>query len=103
RLVSVAKKQKADRTRPSVPNFMPFVVSSLGDLAPKAFEVQEWLVSQYKRKCHSEGPRLDGCTVAERVREFRHSLKLGIQVAVAVGTGTMIQAAGRAWRGLGPA
>jgi hypothetical protein len=103
RLVSVAKKQKADGTRTSIPTFAPFVVSSLGDLAPKAYEVQEWIVAQYKRKCHSEGRRSDGCTVAERVREFRHSLKIGIQVAVAVGTATMVQSAGRAWRGLGPA
>ena len=101
RLMVVAKKQKTDRIRTTVPTFYPFVVSSLGELAPKAYEVQEWIVAQFKRKCHNEGRRSDGCTVAERVRDFRHRLKTNVQMAIAVGTATMIQNAGQSWHGLG--
>ncbi len=103
RLVTVAKKQKVDGTRTSVPTFYPFVVSSCGELAPKAYEVQEWLVIQYKRKCVKEGRRRDGRTTTELVRDFRHRLKMAVQTAAAVGIGLMIQNAGVAWRGLGPA
>ena len=103
RLVTVAKKQKADGTRTSIPTFAPFVVSDCGELAPKAYDVQEWLVKQYRLKCSKEGRRADGCTTVELVRQFRHSLKMGVQMAVAAGLGTMMQFAGLAWRGLGPA
>ncbi len=101
RLVTVAKKQKSDGTRSSIPTFAPFVVSDCGELGPKAFDVQEWIVSQYRLKCCKEGRRADGCTTVDRVRQFRHRLKMGVQVAVACGLGTMIQFAGLSWRGLG--
>jgi hypothetical protein len=100
RLVTVAKKQKADGTRTSIPNFAPFIVSDCGELAPKAYDIQEWIVSQYRLKCCKEGRRSDGCTTVDRVRRFRHSLKMGVQTAVAAGLGTMIQFAGLSWRGL---
>ena len=90
-------------SRTSVPTFAPFVVSACGELAPKAYDLQEWLVTQYKRKCSKDGRRSDGWTTAELARRFRHSLKMGVQTAVAAGIGTMIQTAGQSWRGLGPA
>jgi hypothetical protein len=103
RLVTVAKKQKADGTRTSIPTFAPFVVSNCGELAPRAYDVQEWIVTQYRLKCCKEGRRSDGCTTVELVRQFRHRLKIGVQTAVAAGLGTMVQFAGLSWRGLGPA
>ncbi len=103
RLVTVAKKQKSDGTRETIPTFAPFIVSDCGELAPKAYDVQEWIVSQYRLKCCKEGRRADGYTTADRVRQFRHRLKIGVQTAVACGLGTMMQFAGMSWRGLGPA
>ena len=90
-------------TRETNPTFAPFIVSDCGELAPKAYDVQEWIVSQYRLKCCKEGRRADGYTTADRVRQFRHRLKIGVQTAVACGLGTMMQFAGMSWRGLGPA
>jgi len=85
----VAKKQKTDGTRTSIPTLAPFVVSACGELAPKAYDLQEWLVTQYKRKCSKNGRRSDGWTTAELVRRSWE-----VQIAVAAGIGTMIQTAG---------
>jgi len=97
----VAKKQHSEGKRISIPKFHPFVVSDCGELAPRAYDLQEWLVEQYRLKCAKAGPRADGCTAPDLVREFRHKLKVAVQVAVAAGLGSMICAAGQPWQGLG--
>ena len=99
----VARKQHAEGKRISIPKFTPFVISDCGELAPKAYELQEWLVEQYRLKCAKSGPRADGCLAADLVREYRHKLKISVQLAVAAGLGAMINAAGQPWQGLGPA
>jgi endogenous inhibitor of DNA gyrase (YacG/DUF329 family) len=101
RLVLVAKKQHSEHKRTSTPKFYPFVVSDCGELAPKAYDLQEWLVEQYRIKCANAGRRADGCTTADLVRQYRHKLKVAVQVAVAAGLGAMICAAGQPWHGLG--
>ena len=63
----------------------------------------EWLVDQYKKKCVKQGSRADGCSTNELVRQFKHRLKIGIQLAIAAGLGAMIQAAGQPWAGIGSA
>ena len=78
-----------------------FFVSDCGELAPLAYDLQEWIVEQFRQKCLREGPRSDGCRPSDRVREFRHKLKVGVQVAVAAGLRSMIQGAGHAWGNLG--
>ena len=97
----VAKKQHSEHKRNTVPKFIPFIVSDCGELAPLAYDLQEWIVEQFRQKCLREGPRSDGCRPSDRVREFRHKLKVGVQVAVAAGLGSMIQGAGHAWGNLG--
>ena len=97
----VAKKQYSERKRTSIPKFSPFIVSDCGELAPMAYNLQEWIVEQYRLKCSRTGPRADGCVAATLVREFRHNLKVNIQFAVAAGLGAMIEAAGQPWQGLG--
>jgi hypothetical protein len=101
RLLMVATKQHSDGKRTSLPTFAPFVVSDLGELAPAAVSLQEWLVDQYRRKLLKYGARADGCSTADLVRTFRHKFKTGIQLAMAAGIGAMIQAAGQPWGGLG--
>ena len=103
RLVMIAAKQHLDGKRASLPVFTPFVVSDFGELAPNAIELQEWLVDQYRRRCVKIGHRSDGCSVQELVQQFRHKLKIGVQLAIAAGLGNMVQAAGQPWGdGLGP-
>ena len=99
RLVLVASKQYTDGKRGTLPTFVPFVVSDLGELAPSAVDLQEWLVNQYRLRCIKLGPRSDGCTTSDLVRSFRHRLKIGVQTAIAAGLGSMIQAAGLPWGG----
>ena len=70
-------------------------------LAPEATALQEWLVEQYRRKCVKHGRRSDGLTSGDLVRQFRHRLKVNVQLAIAAGLGNMIQAAGQPWGGLG--
>ena len=72
-------------------------MSDFGNLAPAAVGLQEWLVDQYRRRCIKLGQRSDGCCLEDLVHQFRHKLKVGIQMAVAVGLGNMIQAAGQPW------
>jgi hypothetical protein len=103
RLVLVAKKQVSEGKRNTLPKFTPFIFSDCGELAPMAYDLQEWIVEQYRRKCASGGHRADGCTVPDLVREFRHKLKVNLQIAVAAGLGAMIQAAGQPWGSLGMA
>ena len=41
RLVMVARKQHADKKRFSLPTFIPFAVSDIGELSPAASDLQE--------------------------------------------------------------
>ena len=101
RLVMVATKQHADGRRASLPSFSPFIVSDLGELAPAATGLQEWIVEQYRLKLKKQGRRDDGCSTSDLVRKFRHKFKVGIQLAIASGLGAMIHSAGQPWGGLG--
>jgi len=67
-------------------------------MAPAAGDLQEWLVNQYKVKCEQAGKRADGCKPADLVRDFRHRLRIGVQMAVAAGCGEMLCRAGQAWK-----
>ena len=97
----VAKKQHADKKRFSLPTFIPFAVSDIGELSPAASDLQEWIVEQYRRKCAKEKSRADGCSTSDLVRQFRHKFKIDIQFAIAAGLGAMIQVAGQPWGDLG--
>jgi hypothetical protein len=101
RLLMVAKKQHMDGKRSSLPSFTPFVVSDFGELSPAAVDLQEWIVEQFRKKCMKHGARADGCSTLDLVRKFRYKFKVAIQFAMAAGLGSMIQAAGQPWGGLG--
>ena len=95
----VAKKQFAEHKRPTIPKFMPFIVSDCGELSPMANDLGDWLVEQYKRKLIKDGTRADGYTTSQLLHRFRHRLKIGVQEAIAAGLGAMICSAGRPWGG----
>ena len=97
RLLQVAKKQTTEKKRKQVPVFSTFAISDYGELAPDAADFTEWLVNQYKLKVERDGKRSDGCKPLELVRDFRHRLRIGIQLAVASGCGEMLCRAGHAW------
>jgi len=95
RLITVAQKQTKEKKRLQTPSFSAFIVSDFGDLSPVALELQEWLVATYAKKCEREGPRADGCSVADLTRAFRWKFRLDIQLAVATGLGGMLLTAGQ--------
>jgi hypothetical protein len=97
RLLLVAKKQALEKKRKQAPTFSTFAVSDYGELAPVAADLQEWLVHQFRLNCERGGKRADGCKTLDLVRDFRHRLRIGIQLAVAAGCGEMLCRAGQAW------
>ena len=103
RLVMVARKQHMDGKRNILPSFVPFIVSDFGELSPAATDLQDWLVDQFRKRCAKQGSRADGCSTNDLLRQFKHRLKIGIQLAIASGLGAMIQAAGQPWAGIGSA
>jgi hypothetical protein len=97
KLLQVAKKQAAEKKRKQAPTFCTFAVSDYGELAPAAADLVEWLTNQFRSKLENEGKRADGCKPLDLVRDFRHRLRIGIQLAIATGCGEMLCRAGRAW------
>ena len=64
------------------------------EIAPQAIVFQEWLVNQFRLKCSRDGSQNNGHTTPDLVRNFRHRFKMSVQVVIAAGMGSMIQAAG---------
>ena len=101
RLLQVAKKQFVEKRRPTLPIFVPFVLADNGELGLDALLLQEWLVDRYKKSNMQQAVN-NGLNPAQVARDYRRSLKLSVQYALASGMGSMISAAGQAWRDLGP-
>jgi hypothetical protein len=95
RLMLVAKKQLHEGKRPIMPEFCPFIISDFGELGVAAENLQEWIVSHYRRRCKLAGTA-DGVPTEEKVRRFRRQFRLGIQLALASGLGQMINFTGQA-------
>ena len=77
-----------------MPAFSPFVIADNGELTPTAISFQEWLVEAYRCKIQQDS-RTDGLTISRLVTDFRHRLKIAVQIALAAGLGVMIAAAGQ--------
>ena len=101
RLLLVAKKQFKEGKRPSLPEFVPFVLADNGELGLDALQLQEWLVDKF-RKANASISSNNGINPNQAARAFRRSLKLSTQYALAIGMGSMISSAGQAWKDLGP-
>jgi hypothetical protein len=97
RLLLIAAKQFREGKRAKMPTFTPYAISNFGELSPAAAELQDWLSDQYRLKCADDGPRADGVTVQERVRNFRYKLLLRTLLVLAAGIGGMMCAAGAPW------
>ena len=93
RLLLVARKQLHEGKRPIMPVFCPFIVSDFGEMGADAENLQEWIISEYRRKCKAMGTA-DGIPIEEKVRRFRRQFKMGIQLALASGLGQMINFTG---------
>jgi hypothetical protein len=94
RLITVANKQFYDGVRPTKPVFMPFAISTAGELGPQAYDLQEWLVQLFRAKCRGTPKRSDGLSSRELVIDYRRRLKSSLQFAMAAGMGQLIAEAG---------
>ena len=94
-IVVIVAKQHLDGKRSTLPTFTPFIASDYGEIAPQAIVFQEWLVNQFRLKCSRDGSKNNGHATPDLVRNFRHRFKMSVQVAIAAGMGSIIQAAGR--------
>jgi hypothetical protein len=93
RLMLVARKQLHEGKRPIMPEFCPFIISDFGEIGLAAENLQEWIVSEYRKRCKETGTA-DGVPIEEKVRRFRRRFRLGIQLALASGLGQMINFTG---------
>ena len=89
RMLILARKQLNEGKRAILPSFCSFIVSDFGEISEDGEQLQEWIVSAFRRKCKNEGSA-DGVPIEEKVRRFRRKFKLGIQLALASGLGNMI-------------
>lgn len=99
RLITVADKQFYDRQRTSKPGFIPFAMSTAGELGPDAHSLIAWLIDKFRLKCKAQGRRADGMTVRELVADFHRRLRVTLQFAMAAGMGQLIAEAGTATGG----
>ena len=96
----IAKKQTQQKKRQQAPQFSAFCVSDFGELSPSAFTLIDWLVDKRRSLAEREERRADGLKPLDLVRQFKHNLRMGIQMAIAAGSGEMFRAAGQPWVGL---
>ena len=94
RLLWIAKKQAQQKKRKQAPQFSTFCVSDFGELSPSAIILLDWLVDQRRSLAAA---RADGLKPLDIVRVFKHKLRIGIQMAIAAGSGEMFYGAGQPW------
>ena len=97
RLIWIAKKQAQQKKRRQAPQFSAFCVSDFGELSPSAITMLDWLVDKRRSLAEKSGARADGVKPLELVRQFKHRLRMGIQMAIAAGSGEMLHSAGQPW------
>jgi hypothetical protein len=97
RLLWIAKKQAQQKKRRQAPQFSAFCVSDFGELSPSAFNILDWLVDKRRKLAERAAPRADGIKPMEVVQQFKHYLRVRIQMAIAAGSGEMFRSAGQYW------
>src|SRR5690349_4026296 len=82
-LTSCVDCKKADAAKEEAASATDF-----GELSPSAFTIIDWLVDK-RRSLAARGRRADGVKPLDLVRQFKHNLRMGIQMAIATGSGEM--------------
>ena len=73
--------------------FSAFCVSGFGELSPSAITMLDWLVDKRRSLAEKSWARADGV----KPLELMHRLRMGIQMAIAAGSGERIHSAGQPW------
>ena len=78
-----------------MPEILPVVMTTHGEMGLGTIRMQELLTAAYKRRIMAEGKRSDGLNPTSLSASFRNLFRDLIQVAVARGTGYMLCEAGQ--------
>ena len=97
RLLHVAGRQVKEAKRKQAPVFAAMAMTDYGEVGPKSTDLLEWIVVQFKLKAEAAGKRADGCTVLQLVRDFKRTLYVDVQIALAAGCGRMLCDVGQVW------
>ena len=92
-LNQMIQKQVADRQR-GKSSFVPFAVTTLGELSADAEVFMDYIVQCFRLKCRREGPRLDGLSVSHLTHTFAFEFRSAVQATIARGAGKIMAFAG---------
>ena len=95
RLMLLAERMATDRRLPSKPKFVPFVVSSLGELSRESYQFREKLVSLFRKRVVSNPALVFPKTPSAAVANFRSRFTQGLMRALADGLALVMITAGR--------
>jgi hypothetical protein len=97
-LMQIIHKLESDHTMQGSHSFVPFVVSSRGELSREAFGFREELISMFKHKVTSGAHPVFPLSQAQAVADFRERLTLAIMRVTAVGLASIACTAGKPFR-----
>ena len=95
RLMLLAERMASDRRLPSKPHFVPFVVSSLGELSREAFQFRERLVSLFRKRVLATPALVFPKTPTVAVSNYRARFTQGLMRVLADGLASVMMTAGR--------
>ena len=93
-LLHMSKAQKAKGLRKKTPVFSACIVSNTGEWSQGTISTIEWLCEQRRASLQAATRGRDYRRVAQRVAEFRTSIKDGIACTVARGMGNILSVGG---------
>ena len=95
KLMMLAERMADDHRLASKPKFVPFVVSSLGELSRESYKYREKLVSQYRKRVVLNPTLVFPKTPSAAVANFRSRFTQGLMRALADGLALVMITAGR--------
>ena len=95
RLMLLAERMAADQRLPSKPKFVPFVVSSLGELSREAYQFREKLVSLFRKRVVSNPALVFPKSPSAAVANYRARFTQGLMRVLADGLALVMMTAGR--------
>ena len=95
RLMLLAERMAADRRLPSKPSFVPFVVSSLGELSRESYQFREKLVSLYRNRVLANPQLVYPRPPSVAIANYRIRFTQGLMRVLADGLASVMMTAGR--------
>ena len=97
-LMQIIRKLESDQVMQGSHSFVPFVVSSLGELSVEAFGFREELVSMFKHKVTSGAHPVFPFSQAQAVSDYGQRLTLALMQVSALGLASITCTGGKPFR-----